>query len=108
MTSSRVLLAAECCPRAAERQVLPGGRPHCVALYSACRAGACAKGAAALCRRRKRESRCDAEAQQIKHVVIVPAHAYEHEHVYEYKHECAYGNSNRPFETYPFKLPLAW
>ena len=41
-------------------------------------------------------------------VVIVPAHEYEHEHVYEYKHEYAYGNSNRPFETYPFKLPLAW
>ena len=49
--------------------------------------------------------RCSAAHQQ---VVIVPAHAYEHEHVYEYKHEYAYGNSNRPFETYPFKLPLAW
>ena len=61
-----------------------------------------------MCRRRKRESRCDAEAQQLKQVVIVPAHAYEHEHVYEYKHEYAYGNSYRPFEKYPIKLPLAW
>ena len=54
------------------------------------------------------ESRCLANSSAAQQINSYTVHAYEHEHVYEYKHEYAYGNSNRPFETYPFKLPLAW
>ena len=98
-SAARELPEGRCCPR---------GRPHCVALYGAFRAGACAKAqrhCAAGGREGSEERRISSAHQQ---VVIVPTHAYEHEHVYEYKHEYAYGNSYRPFETYPFKLPLAW
>ena len=95
-------------------------------MYSAFRAGACAKAqrhcAAGGSRGNRGASQKLSISQQVvivpahlsehvyehEQVVIVPAHVYEHAYEYKHEHEYAYGDLHRPFEQYPFKLPLAW